>query len=136
MSDKAKTALDIDALLSSIENQSTSEPSVESMDKLLGSLLSLQEAIKPKPQPVAEPHKFEDVVDKVAQDIRDKVEETEIKYQEATNVADALTALATAARKGQRQVSFWFGLVLVDGLTHLHSPWCSLVVQLLLTLLP
>lgn len=92
------------------------------MDKLLGSLLSLQEAIKPKPQPVAEPHKFEDVVDKVAQDIRDKVEETEIKYQEATNVADALTALATAARKGQRQVSFWFGLVLVDGLTHLHSP--------------
>ena len=122
MSDKAKTALDIDSLLSSIENQSTSEPSVESMDKLLGSLQSLQDAIKPKPQPVAEPHKFEDVVDKVAQDIRDKVEETEIKYQEATNVADALTALATAARKGQRQVSFWFGLVLVDGLTHLHSP--------------
>jgi hypothetical protein len=103
LSDKARTALDIDALLSSIENQTASEPNVESIDKLLGSLQSLTQAIKPVPAQPAEPQKFEDVVDHVAQAIRTKVDETEIKYQEATNVADALTALATAARNGQRQ---------------------------------
>jgi DNA repair exonuclease SbcCD ATPase subunit len=99
LSPKAASALNMDALLQEIEKKPVQAPTVESIDKLLNQMKSLAEAS----EKITEPTKFEDVVDKVASDIRHKVEETELKLKVGTDVADELHKLAAAARSGKRQ---------------------------------
>jgi len=93
---KPNQSLQVNNLLNQIEKKQIQEIKQDSVPQLID---SIKKSVIPK----QEPKTFEDVVDKVAQDIRDKVATTELKYAEAGNVADALTQLATAARKGQRQ---------------------------------
>jgi len=116
LTDAARNALDLGNLLSdldTIDTEKSKKLNEINMDLVMESINSLtkpepvvivqkKEVTPIKPEIVSEPKTFEEILDKVAVDIENKIVEVGVQNQEGTSLVEELRKLAVAARSGNK----------------------------------